>query len=110
MRLKLGARARQNLNVRRLCSRRATREIPTSRPAIAARLPEGESLNKAGAYHRQRTGNLADRRRPDTCCSTLPLRSTQLSTRRLLCVRSEEHTSELQSPLNISYAVFCLKK
>src|SRR5881398_2974982 len=24
--------------------------------------------------------------------------------------RSEEHTSELQSPLNISYAVFCLKK
>src|SRR5881398_3944760 len=26
------------------------------------------------------------------------------------CLRSEEHTSELQSPLNISYAVFCLKK
>src|SRR5881398_4043385 len=25
-------------------------------------------------------------------------------------VRSEEHTSELQSPLNISYAVLCLKK
>src|SRR5881398_1168978 len=25
-------------------------------------------------------------------------------------LRSEEHTSELQSPLNISYAVFCLKK
>ena len=24
--------------------------------------------------------------------------------------RSEEHTSELQSPINISYAVFCLKK
>ena len=24
--------------------------------------------------------------------------------------RSEEHTSELQSPLIISYAVFCLKK
>ena len=26
------------------------------------------------------------------------------------CVRSEEHTSELQSPITISYAVFCLKK
>src|SRR5213075_3591609 len=26
------------------------------------------------------------------------------------CVRSEEHTSELQSRLVISYAVFCLKK
>ena len=25
-------------------------------------------------------------------------------------VRSEEHTSELQSPTHISYAVFCLKK
>ena len=24
--------------------------------------------------------------------------------------RSEEHTSELQSPVRISYAVFCLKK
>src|ERR1051325_12214704 len=26
------------------------------------------------------------------------------------CKRSEEHTSELQSPYVISYAVFCLKK
>src|SRR6188768_4526525 len=26
------------------------------------------------------------------------------------CKRSEEHTSELQSPIDISYAVFCLKK
>src|SRR5206468_10396368 len=77
MQLKLRARARLNLNVRRLCSRRATREIPTSRPAIAARLPEEGSLNKAGAYHRQRTGNLADRGRPDACCSTLPLRSEE---------------------------------
>src|SRR3546814_8061617 len=25
-------------------------------------------------------------------------------------MRSEEHTSELQSPMRISYAVFCLKK
>src|SRR3546814_9734938 len=29
---------------------------------------------------------------------------------RLLRVRSEEHTSELQSLMRISYAVFCLKK
>src|SRR3546814_9041585 len=28
----------------------------------------------------------------------------------VLDVRSEEHTSELQSPMRISYAVFCLKK
>src|SRR3546814_1298907 len=28
----------------------------------------------------------------------------------LICWRSEEHTSELQSLMRISYAVFCLKK
>src|SRR3546814_10217190 len=28
----------------------------------------------------------------------------------LECLRSEEHTSELQSLMRISYAVFCLKK
>src|SRR3546814_1282846 len=28
----------------------------------------------------------------------------------LVCGRSEEHTSELQSLMRISYAVFCLKK
>src|SRR3546814_10434634 len=27
-----------------------------------------------------------------------------------LCIRSEEHTSELQSLMRLSYAVFCLKK
>src|SRR3546814_4019514 len=30
--------------------------------------------------------------------------------RRVRCGRSEEHTSELQSLMRISYAVFCLKK
>src|SRR3546814_1108893 len=29
---------------------------------------------------------------------------------RILLLRSEEHTSELQSLMRISYAVFCLKK
>src|SRR3546814_2546290 len=29
---------------------------------------------------------------------------------RASAIRSEEHTSELQSPMRISYAVFCLKK
>src|SRR3546814_5327464 len=36
-----------------------------------------------------------------------PWRPTKL---RLLVERSEEHTSELQSLMRISYAVFCLKK
>src|SRR3546814_5792501 len=29
--------------------------------------------------------------------------------KRSVCIRSEEHTSELQSLMRISYAVFCLK-
>src|SRR3546814_3911533 len=33
-----------------------------------------------------------------------------LQSRRLAQARSEEHTSELQSLMRISYAVFCLKK
>src|SRR3546814_4478708 len=49
--------------------------------------------------------------RPTSLCSPLPLRLQQLyycSPR--LTKRSEEHTSELQSLMRISYAVFCLKK
>src|SRR3546814_13920012 len=60
-----------------------------------------------------------------SCPSTLPtaqrglglVRATrsvpqmpQRSTRTLTVPRSEEHTSELQSLMRISYAVFCLKK
>src|SRR3546814_3039181 len=37
-------------------------------------------------------------------CAVLDRHASQL------CVRSEEHTSELQSLMRISYAVFCLKK
>ena len=35
---------------------------------------------------------------------------TQILRLDIKSVRSEEHTSELQSPVPISYAVFCLKK
>src|SRR3546814_4670508 len=34
----------------------------------------------------------------------------EFSLTRFYCKRSEEHTSELQSLMRISYAVFCLKK
>src|SRR3546814_9189149 len=46
------------------------------------------------------------RRRPDT---EQVQRNTTLRPRRGIA-RSEEHTSELQSLMRISYAVFCLKK
>src|SRR3546814_9745323 len=37
-------------------------------------------------------------------------RKTPRAGLRCHCARSEEHTSELQSLMRISYAVFCLKK
>src|SRR3546814_2806352 len=42
----------------------------------------------------------------------LPIQSVSVSVAagRVLAERSEEHTSELQSLMRISYAVFCLKK
>src|SRR3546814_7012154 len=50
---------------------------------------------------------LAMSRRPSaSCCLLLATRLTKRS----CATRSEEHTSELQSLMRISYAVFCLKK
>src|SRR3546814_10547770 len=40
----------------------------------------------------------------------LGIKQTQISDQMLFIIRSEEHTSELQSLMRISYAVFCLKK
>src|SRR3546814_7597948 len=47
-----------------------------------------------------------------SCEGDPPSAATSSSRQRCLCVRvrSEEHTSELQSLMRISYAVFCLKK
>src|SRR3546814_7593330 len=57
---------------------------------------------------------------PSPCCArrflcdgalrTAPLQALAALFRLLSNVRSEEHTSELQSLMRISYAVFCLKK
>src|SRR3546814_5525741 len=46
-------------------------------------------------------GNHEFKRRPDDNAETVRTRMAE---------RSEEHTSELQSLMRISYAVFCLKK
>src|SRR3546814_3446209 len=55
-------------------------------------------------------------RKPSCCCHSLPIMSSSFSATpcahhaRFVRLRSEEHTSELQSLMRISYAVFCLKK
>src|SRR3546814_1899988 len=60
----------------------------------ARRLGPGEG--GADVHHRVRGGDVAELRRTVDHGH--------------LVVRSEEHTSELQSLMRISYAVFCLKK
>src|SRR3546814_10471658 len=50
------------------------------------------------------------RRRIDQTGVNEPTIQVQGSDRILVQLRSEEHTSELQSLMRISYAVFCLKK
>src|SRR3546814_9546078 len=47
--------------------------------------------------------------RPDRNSDMVTMAAVKIG-RRLGRVRSEEHTSELQSLMRISYAVFCLKK
>src|SRR3546814_6511600 len=74
----------------------------------------GERLGHLEGGHRGHGRN--DRcRAPNPSCSSHPLRARRpAATRRrgvrARCSRSEEHTSELQSLMRTSYAVFCLKK
>src|SRR3546814_1265604 len=80
--------------------------IPTRRPVIL----------RTSAFRSGRKRPLL--RRPDAACDSLrPMSAESLPLFPLHTVllpgaalRSEEHTSELQSLMRISYAVFCLKK
>src|SRR3546814_3421192 len=71
--------------------RKAEATLVSERAAVerrAARIADlEESLKAAGSQHDEAARELSDRQ-----------------------ARSEEHTSELQSLMRISYAVFCLKK
>src|SRR3546814_1420712 len=60
---------------------------------------EAGAASRRGKQRLQNAPGLGAKARPIALASYQPLRS-----------RSEEHTSELQSLLRISYAVFCLKK
>src|SRR3546814_2299045 len=55
-------------------------------------------------------GRVAARTRPQAVAADSPLRRAAQHRPAGACDRSEEHTSELQSLMRISYAVFCLKK
>src|SRR3546814_1069397 len=65
--------------------------------ADARRAPERGSRPSAPCLGSLRRGRLSSHHRPARGVRSIPR-------------RSEEHTSELQSLMRISYAVFCLKK
>src|SRR3546814_5022319 len=64
------------------------------------------------AYRRRHQGWQIDRARLAASVNAPRpwLRVRSGGTQRAIALRSEEHTSELQSLMRISYAVFCLKK
>src|SRR3546814_1428040 len=80
----------------------------------------GDAYVRVRRQRRSSAGPCADRRRPGQRCSTWDdiareadkfppiVRGDQPFAQSV--IRSEEHTSELQSLMRISYAVFCLKK
>src|SRR3546814_7386161 len=72
-------------------------KIPTSTRTVTL---------KSSAILRQRTPSPGKWR----CCSTSSKLGACESSLPARLYRSEEHTSELQSLMRISYAVFCLKK
>src|SRR3546814_10767742 len=77
------------------------------RPGRGGRDRSG-TLNIDGASGCIDRGHPYTRRRPRRRALTSPGRRD--AARSLIVSRSEEHTSELQSLMRISYAVFCLKK
>src|SRR3546814_10871645 len=70
-------------------------------------LPFDENAEIRPTHVREKGGQHEDVQRHDLLPST-PMVTGWLG--RKCALRSEEHTSELQSLMRISYAVFCLKK
>src|SRR3546814_4454210 len=76
-------------------------------PSCCANLYQTGSMRGSQRHH---IGTLAKKQSVNNS-PTVPSRAVSwLRQRDLRCQRSEEHTSELQSLMRISYAVFCLKK
>src|SRR3546814_8974484 len=79
--------------------------------AEKARLNIGPQFNRAGGQPRIVRRNLRQpRERPQHRRGVGGATANAGGDRQVLAERSEEHTSELQSLMRISYAVFCLKK
>src|SRR3546814_10358310 len=86
--------------------------LPLRRAAPPVCHPADNLLGFSGAGHRSRQGRgrkaMSTRPRADNSPGQWGPDERLHALR--LCPRSEEHTSELQSLMRISYAVICLKK
>src|SRR3546814_10172406 len=78
--------------------------IPTRLPD-SSRIAPPDEPEPMGAVNWKRATSPSHPFKPET----LPVETLRSAPRRSIS-RSEEHTSELQSIMRISYAVFCLKK
>src|SRR3546814_6194724 len=99
---------------RRASARQATRHVPLEGMEIASGAPAPEDLieqQQHEAILRDATLALPTRCRQVYLLSRMEgLSYKQIANRCGISVRSEEHTSELQSIMRSSYAVFCLQK
>src|SRR3546814_2412205 len=96
------------------------RHVPPLARAARAQIRrhmDGETLRRTPPteaeqqrHHEQRAGPQTQRLHVRLQVRNLVLETAHGAPRSVLRRRSEEHTSELQSLMRISYAVFCLKK
>src|SRR3546814_5243928 len=76
---------------------------------VPRRVERGESRHRKGRRSHESDAHGLRLWRRNGCGASIPLPLRERE-RDLRACRSEEHTSELQSLMRISYAVFCLKK
>src|SRR3546814_2881425 len=85
--------------------------IPMRRIMVIADLiGDGHDMLTNAKAHRHPVGGTTDADFLMLCRRPGAIRRAHESELRVRRIRSEEHTSELQSLMRISYAVFCLKK
>src|SRR3546814_1168581 len=85
----------------------STPPFRSGRPARLIRAAQHTSMRSRGAA--RHASSIRPGRRPTSPVDTKPTRRSS-ARERVFSGRSEEHTSELQSLMRTSYAVFCLKK
>src|SRR3546814_4690072 len=106
-----------------VCSSDLATQAASSREEISAKAvqasatdlsPSGSNPSYLGEYHAPagacRASQATEGRSSCLASSSIACARWPRPCRRMIAARSEEHTSELQSLMRISYAVFCLKK